>query len=94
MSSPSTRTSRGSRLPTMVPETSVVSIFPQRSRSVTRLAKSGVSLVLVSFTESPRSRASAGAETSLTLSTMKVESTPLSTAAVSGAVGCWATSPA
>src|SRR5919201_320845 len=90
----STRTRRGSRFPTMVPDTEVVASLPQRSRTVTRLAKSGVSLVFTSCTESPRSRASAGADTSLTGSARNVPRTPLRTAAVSGAVGCCATSPA
>src|SRR5437016_5122334 len=90
----STRTSRGSRLPTMVPATSVLRSLPQRSRTVSRLVKSGASLVLTSVTERPRSRASAGADTSLTGSARKLPSTPLSTAALRGAVGCCATSPA
>src|SRR5882762_8902116 len=90
----STRTTRGSRLPTMVPATSVDSSLPQRRRTETRLAKSGVSLVFTSVTERPRSRARAGAETSLTGSARKLPRTPFRTAAVSGAVGCCATSPA
>src|SRR6266446_2989842 len=90
----STRTTRGSRLPTMVPATSVLPPLAQRRRTETRLEKSGVSLVFTSFTESPRSRARAGAETSFTGSARKLPRTPLSTAAVSGAVGCCETSPA
>src|SRR3989442_11790757 len=90
----STRTRRGSRLPPIVPETPVVTSLPQRRRTVVRLAKSGVSLVFTSCTERPRSRARAGAETSLTGSARNVPRTPLSTAAVSGALGCSATSPA
>ena len=90
----STRTSRGSRLPTMLPEISVMAPFPERSRSESRLVKSGVSLVLVSFTLKPRSRARAGAEASLTGSAMKVARRPFSTAAVRGALGWLAISPA
>src|SRR6185295_2760486 len=90
----STRTRRGSRLPTMVPDTELLTLLPQRRRTVTRLAKSGVSLIFTSFTDRPRSRASSGALTSFTGSARNVPKTPLSTAAVSGAEGCSATSPA